>query len=88
MDAFLILVLILSVFLAIFLVLGIIFLVLSIRISIQIKRITDNVEDASDSLRSFFATLNRLANPAIIAKIVVKYIRNHLSGKRRNKDEQ
>ena len=88
MDAFQILVLILSVFLAIFLVLGIIFLVLSIRISIQIKRITDNVEDASDSLRSFFTTLNRLANPAIITKIVVKYIRNHLSGKRRNKDEQ
>lgn len=87
MDAFQILVLILSVFLAIFLVLGIIFLVLSIRISIQIKRITDNVEDASDSLRSFFTMLNRLANPAIIAKIVVKYIRNHLSGKRRNKDE-
>lgn len=87
MDAFQILVLILSVFLAIFLVLGIIFLVLSIRISIQIKRITDNVEDASDSLRSFFTTLNRLANPAIITKIVVKYIRNHLSGKRRNKDE-
>ena len=88
MDAFQILVLILSVFLAIFLALGIIFLVLSIRISIQIKRITDNVEDASDSLRSFFTTLNRLANPAIITKIVVKYIRNHLSGKRRNKDEQ
>lgn len=87
MDAFQILVLILSVFLAIFLALGIIFLVLSIRISIQIKRITDNVEDASDSLRSFFTTLNRLANPAIITKIVVKYIRNHLSGKRRNKDE-
>ena len=55
---------------------------MSIRISAQIKRITDNVEDASTSLKTLLGTLNQLASPAVVARIVVKYIRNYVKTKK------
>lgn len=82
MDAFQILVVFLAVFLAVFLVLGIILLVMSIRISMKIRDITDDVEEAAGSLRDLLVTLNQLANPAVAAKIAVKYIRSYINKKK------
>ena len=45
------------------------------------------MDDASSSLKSLLATLNQLANPAIVARLVVKYIRNYLNTKRRSQDD-
>lgn len=87
MDAFQILVVVLAVALAVFLALGIILLILSIKVTLKINRITENVEDASDSFRSMMSTLNQWASPAVAAKIIVKYIRSYINNKRRSDDD-
>lgn len=90
MDAFQILVIILAAFLALFLILGIVLLILFIKISLKIKRVAvkldgaaDNVRAATETIRDSVANLSRLASPAIIAKIVIKYIRNKFNKSRR-----
>jgi hypothetical protein len=84
MDAFQILVIILSSFLALFLVLGIVLLILFIKISLKIKRTAATIEAAADTLKHFSDGLRKIASPAVIAKIAVKYIRNYI--KRRKND--
>jgi cell shape-determining protein MreC len=86
MDAFQILVLILAAALALFLILGIILLILFIRISIKIKQVTETIGQAADNAVSFTDGLRRLASPAIVAKIVMKYVRN-FANKRRGNNE-
>ncbi len=93
MDAFQILVIILSAFLGIFLILGIVLLIMCIRVSRKINRITQNIEEASNSLRegaaglgNLVVTLNQLASPAVIARIVVKYIRHYITKRRTQND--
>lgn len=88
MDAFQILVIILAVFLALFLVLGITLLILCIRISLKIKRITENLEDASDNMRRLMAALSQLSSPAIAIKILAKFIRSYINTKRRNTNNE
>lgn len=83
MDAFQILVIILASFLAIFLILGIILLILFIKISLKIKRITDTIGEATDNLKQFAESLRRIASPAIVAKIVIKYIRSYVKKRRK-----
>lgn len=83
MDAFQILVIILAVFLAIFLLLGIILLVKLIKISRAIRIVADNIGEASDSLRAAADNLYRLSSPIILGKIVIKYLRKYLKGRRR-----
>ena len=93
MDAFQILVVILSVFLGIFLILGIVLLIMCIKVSRKINRITANIEDASESLREgasglsrLVVTLNQLASPAVIARVVVKYVRHYITKRRTQND--
>jgi regulatory protein YycI of two-component signal transduction system YycFG len=89
MDAFQILVIILSVFLVIFLLLGIILTVVLIKTSLKIKRVAVKLDDAADNVRATTETIKttvsdlaKMASPAIIAKIVIKYIRNKFNRRR------
>ena len=84
MDAFQILVIILSSFLALFLILGIILLILFIKISIKIKSAATAIDEAVGNLKQFSDSLRKIASPAIIAKIVIKYIRSYLNKRRKN----
>lgn len=91
MDAFQILVIILSAFLAIFLILGIVVLIMFINLSFKIRRvavklndIADNVRTTTETVRDTVADISRLASPAIIAKIVLKYVRNIIQKRRNN----
>ena len=93
MDAFQILVIILSIFLAIFLILGIFLLIMFIRISIKIKHAASKLDDAAnnvmattETIKASVENLSRLASPAVIAKIVVKYIRNRFNKTRRENE--
>lgn len=93
MDAFQILVIILAIFLGIFLILGIVLLAMCIKVSRRINRITQNIEEASDSLRegaaglsNLVGTLGQLARPTIIARVVVKYIRSYITKRRTQND--
>lgn len=83
MDAFQILVIILSCFLALFLILGIVLLIMFISISVKIRRTAETIGEAAENLRQFSDSLKKIASPAILAKIVIKYIRNYI--KRRTK---
>lgn len=82
MDAFQILVIILSSFLALFLILGIILLILFIKISIKIKSAATAIDEAANNMKQFSDGLRRIASPALVAKIMVKYIRNYLKRRR------
>ncbi len=84
MDAFQILVIILSSFLALFLILGIVLLILFIRISLKIKSAATAIGEAAENLKQFSDGLRRIASPAIVAKIVIKYIRNYIKKRRNN----
>lgn len=84
MDAFQILVIILSCFLALFLILGIILLVIFIKISLKIKSAAETIGEAAENLKQFSDSLMKIASPTIIAKIMVKYIRNYINKRRRN----
>lgn len=87
MDAFQVLVIILSAFLALFLLLGIVLLILLIQISVKIKRIARTVGEATDSMKQFIDNLKRIASPAILTQIVVKWIRNLINKKKGNRNQ-
>lgn len=86
MDAFQILVIILAGCLGLFLILGIALVISLIRLSRRINRIADNIEDASGSLKNIMASLNQLASPVLLFKLIVRQLKLYINNKRRMSD--
>lgn len=74
MTAMEILVIILSAFLALFLLVGIVLAVLLVRVTQQIKRVTMSAERTVNGLESTMAGVNKVAAPAMLAKLVLEQV--------------
>jgi len=75
-------VIILSVFLALFLILGMIFLIMLIRLTVKIRRIAQTVGETADNVKQFVDNVKKIASPAVVTQLVVRWIRNLINKKK------
>lgn len=57
-----------------------------IKISVKIKKITTTVGDATENIKQFTENVRRVASPAIITQIMVKWVRNLIKQRRKNNE--
>lgn len=88
MDAMQILVIILSAFLALFLILAIVLVVMLIKVTRQIKRVTSTAQTAAERLSDMAGTVNKIASPALLAKLLASYVGKLKKPKHKRKSKE
>lgn len=86
MEASQIIVYILAAALALFLLLAIILVILFIKIAMQIKRVTDTVERAAIRFEDIAALVQKVAAPAMVAKLANDLVQKFFDKKHKAKE--